>query len=204
MQKQPTPPIKRKAGQTPEEMALQMAETQAGNRMYADSSNRRGNYKEISDQLKQEALTAAIYQQMELLQAVKERGRIDLDDLDEVTATAETYMLACQQSGTFPTMLGFSAACGYSRMSVYRYIDAHPGTRVTQYLDALRSSWGAIIAQMGLARQCSESVSIFLLKNIGQGLTDKQDIDVTARSVEPIEPLSVDEIAAKYSQLPDD
>lgn len=173
------PPIKKGAGQTPDEMALQMIETQAGNHMYENNSQRRGTYGEISNQLKQEALTTAIDQQMQLLKKAKERGRVNLDDLDEVEATANSYMEACKLANAFPTMLGFSAALGYSRMHLYRYI-SNNNNRVTQYLDSLRSSWAAIIAQMGLSRQASESVSIFLLKNSAQGLADKTEMDITA------------------------
>lgn len=197
-------PIKREAGQSAEEMAVQMMGQQAGNHLYESSTNRRGNYKEISDQLKTEALANAVDHQMRLMQQARERGRVDLDSLDEVTATAETYMKSCKMAGVFPTMLGFAAACGMSRMTLYRYIDAHPNSEVTQYLDALRSSWAAILAQMGLSRQASESVSIFLLKNTAQGLTDRTEVDISAKSTAPLgtvqDPIA---IARKYSDLPE-
>lgn len=200
MPKQPTQPIKKGAGQTPEEMAAQMALTQDGNRLYG---NRKGNYKEISDQLKAEALTAAVDQQMELMQKVKERGRVDLDSMEEVTATADAYMESCKMAGAFPTMLGFAAACGYSRKHLYYYIDHHDN-KTSRYIDALRSSWAAILAQMGLSRQASESVTIFLLKNAGQGMSDKAELDVTARPVDPLGPrLTEEELRERISQYID-
>lgn len=175
-------PIKREAGQTVEEMTAQLVGSTEGNRLYAP---KRGNYKEISDQLKGEALEAAIDQQLALLATAKQRGRVDLNDIDEVEATATAYMTSCKQAGVYPTMLGFAAACGYSRKTIYEYINRNTG-KSAQYLDNLRSSWAAIIAQMGLARQCSESVSIFLLKNSGQNMADRAEIDIAPKATSPL------------------
>lgn len=161
----PNKPIKKAAGQTVEEMTTQLAGSKEGNRLYTP---KQGTYKEISDALKAEALDSIIDQQLDLLATAKRRGRVNLNNVDEVEATATAYMTSCKQAGVYPTMLGFAAACGYSRKSVYEFISKNRGKSV-DYLDGLRSSWAAIIAQMGLARQCSESVSIFLLKNSGQG-----------------------------------
>lgn len=67
------------------------------------------------------------------------------------------------------------------------------------YLDGLRSSWAAIIAQMGLARQCSESVSIFLLKNSGQGMADRAEIDIAPKKENPLgERKDPEELRRKY------
>lgn len=141
---------------------------------------------------------AAIDHQLDLLAAAKRRGRVNLNDVDEVEATATAYMTSCKRAGVYPTMLGFSAACGYSRKAIYEYIARHSGKSV-DYLDGLRSSWAAIIAQMGLARQCSESVSIFLLKNCGQGMADRAEIDIAPKTENPLgERKDPEELRRKY------
>lgn len=191
----PKTPLKKMAGQTVAEMATQLADSAEGNRLYTP---KKGNYKEISDQLKSEALGAAIDQQLDLLAAAKLRGRVDLHDINEVEATATAYMTSCKQAGVYPTMLGFAAACGYSRKTIYEYINNNT-SKSAQYLDNLRSSWAAIIAQMGLSRQCSESVSIFLLKNSGQNMADRAEIDIAAKASSPLgEIVSEDALAEKY------
>lgn len=188
-------PIKRAAGQTVEEMTAQLAGSREGNRLYTP---KQGTYKEISDQLKSEALDSIIDQQLDLLATAKKRGKVNLNDLDEVEATAAAYMTSCKQAGVYPTMLGFAAACGYSRKAIYEYISRHSGKSV-DYLDGLRSSWAAIIAQMGLARQCSESVSIFLLKNCGQGMADRAEIDLAPKTENPLgERKDPEELRRKY------
>lgn len=191
----PNNPIKRAAGQTVEEMTAQLAGSKEGNRLYTP---KQGTYKEISDALKAEALDSIIDQQLELLATAKRRGRVNLNNVDEVEATATAYMTSCKQAGVYPTMLGFAAACGYSRKSIYEFISKNRGKSV-DYLDGLRSSWAAIIAQMGLARQCSESVSIFLLKNSGQGMADKAEIDIAPKVENPLgERTDPEELWRKY------
>lgn len=197
-----TAPIRKGAGQSAQDMAGAMIEAKIGNQLYSPKP-RRGSYNEVSAELKAEALDTAIDHQLSLLQRVKERGRIDLDNIDEVSATAEEYMTACKTAGVYPSMLGFAAACGYSRQWIYSYIRTH-SNETARYLDNLRSAWAAIIQQMALSRQCSEAVGIFILKNSGQGLTDKTELDVTA-SPYKAEP-SLDDIIRKYEidDLPDE
>lgn len=193
----PNNPIRKAAGQTVEEMTAQLAGSREGNRLYTP---KQGTYKEISDALKAEALDSIIDQQLDLLATAKRRGRVNLNNVDEVEATATAYMTSCKQAGVYPTMLGFAAACGYSRKSVYEFIAKNRGKSV-DYLDGLRSSWAAIIAQMGLARQCSESVSIFLLKNSGQGMADKAEIDIAPKVENPLgERTDPEELWQKYME----
>ena len=190
-----TSPIRKAAGQSVEEMTAQLAGSKEGNRLYTPKA---GTYKEVSDALKAEALDAAIDQQLDLLAAATRRGRVNLNDVDEVEATATAYMTSCKRAGVYPTMLGFAAACGYSRKAIYEYIARHSG-KSADYLDGLRSSWAAIVAQMGLARQCSESVSIFLLKNCGQGMADRAEIDIAPKTENPLgEQKDPEELRRKY------
>lgn len=169
-------PIERKAGQTVEEMTAQMQEAKQGNRLY----------NQVSAELKNQQFAAALDQQIELLAGVRKDGKIDLDNLAAVEATATRYIESCKRAGVVPTILGLSAALGYSRKTVWQYITQHPESRTAQYLDALRSAFAAVLAQLGLTRNTSEAVSIFLLKNSGQGLVDRAEIDLAARQESPL------------------
>lgn len=186
-------PIERKAGQTVEEMTAQMQEAKQGNRLY------KAQYNEVAAELKAQQFDAIIGQQLELLAGVRKDGKIDLDNLAAVEATATRYIESCKRAGVVPTILGLSAALGYSRKTVWQYITQHPESRTAQYLDALRSAFAAVLAQLGLSRNCSEAVSIFLLKNSGQGLTDKTELDISAHQESPLgEKISTEELKRKY------
>lgn len=169
-------PIERRAGQSIEEMTAQMQEAKQGNRLY----------NQVSAELKNQQFAAALDQQIELLAGVRKDGKIDLDNLAAVEATATRYIESCKRAGVVPTILGLSAALGYSRKTVWQYITQHPESRTAQYLDALRSAFAAVLAQLGLTRNTSEAVSIFLLKNSGQGLVDRAEIDLAARQESPL------------------
>lgn len=189
----PKLPIEKRAGQTITEMTEQMQEAKQGNRMY------KAQYNEVSAQIKEQQFSAALDQQMELLAGVKKNGKIDLDNLNAVEATATRYIESCKRAGVVPTILGLSAALGYSRKTVWQYITQHPESRSAQYLDTLRTVFASILAQLGLSRNTSEAVSIFLLKNSGQGLTDKTEIDIAARQESPLgERADPEELRRKY------
>ena len=164
-----TSPIRKAAGQSVEEMTAQLAGSKEGNRLYTPKA---GTYKEVSDALKAEALDAAIDHQLELLAAAKRRGRVNLNDVDEVEATATAYMTSCKRAGVYPTMLGFAAACGYSRKAIYEYIARHSG-KSADYLDGLRSS--------------------------GQGMADRAEIDIAPKTENPLgEQKDPEELRRKY------
>ena len=169
-------PIDRRAGQSIEEMTAQMQEAKAGNRLY----------NQVSAELKTQQFAAALDQQIELLAGVRKDGKIDLDNLAAVEATATRYIESCKRANVVPTILGLSAALGYSRKTVWQYITQHPESRTAQYLDALRSAFAAVLAQLGLTRNTSEAVSIFLLKNSGQGLVDRAEVDISAKAESPL------------------
>lgn len=183
-------------------MALQLQNEREG-KLYKSKPT----YGEVSDALKKENLQNAVAAQRSILQESHRRGRVDLNDTEAVKAQSLEYMRACEIAGTFPTMLSFSAALGISRQRLYRYISENPYSATTEYLDQLRSSWASIIAQMSLTRQADAATSIFLLKNSGQGLSDKLEIEAAPKH-DPMGPLlTPEEIAAKigyYDDLPED
>ena len=173
-------PIERKAGQTVEEMTAQMQEAKQGNRLY------KAQYNEVSAQIKAQQFDAIIGQQLELLAGVRKDGRVDLNNLEAVQATAERYLRSCQLSGIAPTMMALSAALGYCRKSLWQYINNNPETPSGRYLSILQTTFAAILAQLGLTRNTSEAVSIFLLKNSGQGLVDRAEVDISAKAESPL------------------
>jgi len=173
--------LKRQAGQTVEEMAEQLAEGKQGSRLYKPS------YNEIGAELKQQAIVTAIDQVRANLKVAKKKGRVNLDNADELRAAADSYMSACKLSGTIPSMLDFCPSLGHSRQSVYSYIATHGNTESARFLDSLRSAWAGVFQQLAMLRVCSEATAIFVLKNCGQGMSDRTDVDmnVTNNAVQP-------------------
>ena len=136
-------PMKTQAGQSVEEMAAQLMESKGRSKMSR-------LYPDAAKEVKQESLAAVVNQQRELLHMTKQRGRrIDLDNIDEVEECVNTYLDSCLRASVFPSMMGFAAASGWSRKSVYQYINKH-STPSARYLDNLRSSWAAIASRISV------------------------------------------------------
>lgn len=184
-------------------MAVQL-QTEKRGKLYGSNPK----YPEVAAEVKAEALQSSIAHQRSILEAAYQRGRIDLNDTETVKAQAMEFMRACEDACVFPTMLSFSACLGVSRQRVYRYIAENPRSDTTAFLDQLRSSWAAIIAQAALSKMADGPTSIFLLKNSGQNLTDRQELELSQKPADPLGDIDEEaikaEMIAKYSDLPED
>ncbi len=187
------------------EMALEMKDEKEGNKLYDQSKKQKNQqYPEAAAEIRTEAIQTSISNQLDILQKSYVRGRVDLNDTDAVHAQAMEYMRACQLAGVFPTMLGFSSALGVSRQYLYAYIQRNREAPTSEYLDRLRSSWAGIIAQASLIKAADNATSIFLLKNSGQGLTDKVEVEAVKKEQPLGEMLTLEEIASRYRDMVDD
>lgn len=155
------------------------------------------SYPEISAEQKKEFISAAVRQQRENLQKNAARKRVDLRNISAVEAEIDSYLQSCEEFGSVPTLLGLAAHMGYSRMSLYNFLYHHAEEDSAKLLDSFRSSSAAIIAQASMGRTLDNATSIFLLKNCGQGLSDKQEVEVT-RGLDPAPKRSAQEIYQKY------
>lgn len=189
--------LKRAAGQGINEMSEQL-KGNGKSRLYAG----RATYPEAAAAIREEAIQNSLAQSAEMLELLKTRGRVDLDNLEEVAFTANRYMESCKKAGIYPNMLGFSAACGVSRATLYRALAEKSGP-AAQYLEALRTQWAAILLQLGLTKVTSEAMSIFLLKNSAQGFSDNGTTEIARPHDEQQElDLNAKKIMEKYRDLP--
>lgn len=183
---------------TDTETALEVAKSE--NKLYKIRDREKAkSYPEISAQQKQEIIESAVRQQMQALKRGKDR--VDLRDAAAVEDRIAEYMEGCAQYGSVPTLLGLAAFCGYSRANLYAYILHHAETESAKLLDNFRNASAAIIAQASLGRTLDNATSIFLLKNCGQGLNDREQIEVT-RGIDPTEhKRTAAEIAKMYEGI---
>ena len=184
---------------TPTMIAAMEQQRRANNKLY------RSSYPEASAEVKRESLTQAIDSQIELLEESHRQGRVDLYDAEAVRKKGLEYMRCCSATATYPSLLGFSAALGYSRQRIYLFIQNNPESETAKVIDSFRSSWSAILMQQGLSRQSDAAVAIFMLKNGGQNLADRVEISATTAQT-PLDASSIDaeSIAQKYNTLPED
>lgn len=192
------PPVERRAGQTIKEMSDQLIEAYKDSKLMSPVAN-----KEISEQMRQARIMASIEQKRQMLMQMKERGKVDLGNYEEVELTLNNYLSACEEAGVIPNFLGFCAAMGYTRRNLSYAIEGHikhADRRAMELVEAARVSFAAVLAEAALNRAVSEPTAIFLLKNTGQGLTDRQEISFQA--ADPFsEDKSSEEIKDQYKDI---
>ena len=192
------PPVERRAGQTIKEMSDQLIEAYKDSKLLSPVAN-----KEISEQMRQARIMASIEQKRQMLMQMKERGKVDLGNYEEVELTLNNYLSACEEAGVIPNFLGFCAAMGYTRRNLSYAIEGHikhADRRAMELVEAARVSFAAVLAEAALNRAVSEPTAIFLLKNTGQGLTDRQEISFQA--ADPFsEDKSSEEIKDQYKDI---
>ncbi len=192
--------LKREAGQTIDEMAGQLIEGQTG-RMYPavedDPSSRTIFIRGLIDNaVSFIGQSFPEFRQNDDLQI--RRGKVDLNNLDEVAAVSHKFLLACARSGNLPSFALLCAALGYSRVYVYEML-RRKKTPVTEFLSVLQSAFAGILESASLARRCGEVTAIFVLKNSGQGYADRVDISTNTESrMDPFETGDPEAIARRY------
>lgn len=169
-------------------------------------------YAEISAEIKGDMIADAVSNQRKTLERAWKRGKIDLKNIEEVQAGIIEYLTACEIAQVVPTLLGLSASFGMSRARIYFYCQQNPLSETAQAIEAFRTAAAAVIAQGSLSRALDNSTSIFLMKNSGQHLQDRHELEMTARAVsnstDPeivhrIEPY-LQEVGIDYSEMSDD
>ena len=181
-----------------EEEALEIAQNSKLYRIRDKEKNK--SYPELSAEQKRDNISKIVSQHRTAFQRNTRRHRVDLHNANAVEAEITSYMQNCEDCGMVPTFLGLSSFMGFSRIALYQYLYKHPDSESTKLLDNFRSASAAIIATASLNRTTDNATSIFLLKNSGLGLTDKQELELTRGiDYEPRE--SGDEIARRWARV---
>ena len=125
---------------------------------------------------------------------------MDFNDVAAVQRRTYEYMEVCKDAGMFPTVMGLSAALGYSRRGLNKYLTEHDNS-TTHFLESVKDIFADIMSNAALFRNADAATTIFILKNCA-GFVDKIEIAPVQPNPLGDEP-DPDEIAAKYvSMLP--
>ena len=152
--------------------------------MNPDKQHPKGIYKEQSDRLRNAAIGKDLESKLSLLNTVESRGRVDLHDTARVKEITGEYLGRCRDDGQIPTVMGLSAALGISRRWLNMFMSENPGHPTTAFLEVYKELSADAIAQAGLGRFISETLSIFILKNCN-GWSDRIEIEAT-QSAQPL------------------
>jgi len=178
-----------------EESALEVAR----NKLYDIREKEKSkSYPELSAAQRKDSISKIVSQHRTDFQKNTRRHRVDLRDPNAVEVEIASYMQTCEESGLIPTFMGLAASMGFSRIALYQYLYKHAESESAKLLDNFRTASASIIATASLSRATDCATSIFLLKNSGQGLTDRQELEVfRGLDYEPRE--NPDDIARRWA-----
>lgn len=126
--------------------------------------------------------------------------KINLSDLAAVQRVANTCMQKCADVGVLPNFELLAAALGRSRRGLYFYLEQHPDTATTAYIDRLRTAW-ASMRQMAADRGVADvTMSIFVLLNSSLGFTNQHQIEISQpkNPLDPPDEATAEAVRAKY------
>lgn len=137
-------------------------------------NNKLTNTQQKNDEASKQ-LADIVAEKMLMLLSIRKRGKVDLNNLDDVEAVTMVYLDSCRTRGYPPNFEGLASALGYSRQNLYHIILTRHD-EVSVYLDNFRTLCADIIQTASSKRLLDNATSIFILKSMsGLGFTDKND-----------------------------
>lgn len=126
--------------------------------------------------------------------------KIRIDDVNALRYKSLQYFESCDAIGTLPSMLGLARSLGHSRSNLYYYIDKHPNTPSTEFLEIVRDSISEMLDYASLTRKVDNSTAIFMQKSIHQRIDKAELLVHTTNQTNNIlvSPESIEEIQKKY------
>lgn len=180
-----------------EELAIEKSKNGYTQRLY------KSNYKAVSDEHKNEVLTADIMQRVQDLKQSKGKQRVDFNNLEDVEQRTYDYFEACAAAGVYPSVMGLAVhGFGISRQALNQYINAHPHTPQTDFILKAKDMMADILTNESLKNNANAVQVIFQLKNHFEH-SDK--IELQPVQEDPLGPMrDPKEISEKYGFLYDD
>lgn len=123
-------------------------------------------YKAEADDHKAELLQADISKRLTSLQESDGQEKIDFSNICMVKRRTYEYLTACEQSATFPSVMGLSVhGYGISRQALNQYLQRNPNSAATLFICKVKDVMADILTNAALYRNADPVSVIFQLKN---------------------------------------
>jgi len=135
------------------------------------------HYKVQGDIHRAEVLSALVKRgAAELTEA--DKGKIPFSNTDAVKAQAMLYLKACEQVGSFPSIVGLSRALGYTRRAIYKTIDERPYPATSDFLELFRDTCSDILSESALTNNAN-AISVIFIQKAVYGMRESIELAVT-------------------------
>lgn len=161
------------AGKTKGEIMTQEQMIEAGLRKHSTSKI----YKAESLQVSDEAISKLVNRGLSEMINADSGQKIDLHNAEMVKTVSKSYIKACADTSTLPSMAGLARAMGCSRTILYHWMNHNPDSETGQWLSMCHDLFSDLLSEGALRNNVNSIVAIFLQK-AQYGLRDNLTIDV--------------------------
>lgn len=177
-----------------EELAIEKSRDGYTQRLY------KNNYKAVSDEHKNEVLSADIMQRVEELRNSETRKKVDFGSLEDVMQRTCDYFEACAAAGVYPSVMGLAVhGYGISRQALNQYLLKNPHTRQAEYILKAKDMMADILTNESLKNNANAVQVIFQLKN---HFDHNDKVEIQPVQADPLgDRRSAEEIMAKYADI---
>lgn len=155
-------------------------------------------YKQQSGEYQEEKLKDLISLSLDELAEVATKEQISLNNTAEVKKRTVIYLRACQEAGTFPSIIGLARSMGYSRRALNYWREKYPQSDTGRWLDIVADMCADILSQSALKNNANSIVSIFLSKALYEMRETSELIVKPGSDISPENEYSAEEIANRY------
>ena len=126
--------------------------------------------------------------------------KTNMNDLEAVQAVAAECMENCGRMGVLPNMEILAAALGYSRRGLYKYLECHPDTPTSEFLDCIRTAWAGMRIMAADRGAVDPTTSIFVLLNSSLDFSNQHNVLIETPA-NPLDGVNTDTAAARERLL---
>lgn len=158
-------------------------------------------YKEKSAEYQEDKLRELVGAKTAELVEIATKEKVSLEDVEDVKRRTIVYLRACEETGTFPSMLGLARSLGYTRRALAMWMQKKPRTETAQWLEMFSDTCADVLTQSALKNNANSIVSIFLSKSM-YGLRETDELIITPNKSDRDdyeEPVDVAAIKARYN-----
>lgn len=161
-------------------------------------------YKAAADQHKGEELSANLENRIEALKTSTQRGPVDWNNIEQVKERVFSYLTACAQSKTYPSIMGLSFhGFGISRQALCKYLSKYPDSLSAIFISMTKDLIADLLTNAALYRNADPVSVIFQLKNHFEH-SDKLQLEPIRQESPLGSEVSAAELAAHYQDLVED
>lgn len=155
-------------------------------------------YRKQSLELNDQILKSLVHCAAEDLAEVGDGGRIRLEDVQTVQRISIQYLRACEETCSFPSVLGLARCLGYSDRALRWWLQKYPETETGRWLALFGDMCADVLHQSSLKNAANSIVAIFLSKSL-YNMVEKSEILLSPGQRDDMEKhVDVEELRRRY------